>query len=108
MERLRSATKLVEKTVGESSAQLAANVRIIIISIIIMIIRIIMMIIMENQGETKSVVATSYESGIKELSQEFRNRLQEEMTQVDHHHNHGDDISLMMMTIMMVMIIMRS
>ena len=107
MERLRSATKLVEKTVGESSAQLAANVRIIIISIIIMI-RIIMMIIMVNQGETKSAVATSYESGIKELSQEFRNRLQEEMTQVDHHHNHGDDISLMMMTIMMVMIIMRS
>ena len=36
-----------------------------------------------SQGETKSAVATSYESGIKELSQEFRNRLQEEMTQVD-------------------------
>ena len=50
-----------------------------------------MMIIMVNQGETKSAVATSYESGIKELSQEFRNRLQEEMTQVDHHHHHHDE-----------------
>jgi len=54
LERLRMVEKTVEKTAADISGQ---------------------------QGETKSAVATSYESGIKELSQEFRNRLQEEMTQ---------------------------
>ena len=32
------------------------------------------------KGEEKSVVQSSYESGIKELSQEFRIRLQDEIT----------------------------
>lgn len=54
LERLRMVERTVEKTAADISGQ---------------------------QGETKSAVASSYESGIKELSQEFRNRLQEEMTQ---------------------------
>ena len=57
------------------------------------------------------MVATSYESGIKELSQEFRNRLQEEMTQVDQHNNDADDSldnhPLMIMIIMMIPLIIK-
>ena len=49
-------------------------------------------------------MATSYESGIKELSQEFRNRLQEEMTQVDVYWLWLPATTLIIITIVVVVI----